>query len=84
LGGGDHVLPIHGVENRIDDAVGDTGLSQELRCMPYERILEGDLVEHLLISLEVVKSDGNENQKDVHVDFMIGIPLAVSGGFQII
>lgn len=84
VGSGDHVLPVHGTENRIDDAVGDMGLRQELRIMPHERVLEGGLVEHLLVSLEVMKSHNGEQEKDVHVDFMIGIPLAVSGGFQII
>lgn len=84
VGSGDHVLPVRGMENRIDDAVGDMGLRQELYIMPHERVLEGGLVEHLLVSLEVVKSHNGEPEKDVHVDFMIGIPLAVSAGFQII
>jgi hypothetical protein len=83
IGDAEYVRPVHGFENRIDDAVGDKGLRQEVFCMPYQRVLEGGLVEHLFIELEVVKSHDGKKEDDVHVDFMVGIPLSISD-FQII
>jgi len=83
IGDGDFHLPLHGVETRIDDSVGIRGISQEVWCMPHVRPLEGGLVEHLFISLEVVKSHDGKQEDDVHVDFMVGMPLALTD-FQII
>lgn len=78
IGDGDYHLPIQGVENRIDDAVGDTGMRQNLWCMPHVRTLEAGLQEHLFISLEEMSTRNGNRVRDVHVDFMIGIPLSIN------
>lgn len=83
IGEGDHFSPIHGTETRIDDAVGDGGVHQEIWCMPHTRVLEGSFIEHLFVSLEVMNSHDGKREQEVHVDFMVGIPLSV-GDFQII
>lgn len=70
------VAPYQGIENRIDDKVGDHGLQQEVVFMPYERALDGGAVEKLLISTEIVKDrDGDAGAREIHVDFMVGLSL---------
>lgn len=83
IGDGNHVSPVKGVENRIDDAVGDMGIHQQVWCMPHTRALQGGLVEHLFISLEVMDSHDGKREQDVHVDFMVGVPLSADD-FRII
>ncbi|MFZ6815076.1 DUF2491 family protein [Undibacterium sp. Rencai35W] len=71
----DFVAPFQAQESRIDDASGQHGLIQDLIFMPYSRALEGQR-ESLLISTEIVRSqDGDSNRRQIHVDFMIGIPV---------
>ncbi|MBI3283756.1 MAG: DUF2491 family protein [Burkholderiales bacterium] len=75
------VAPFRGSETRIDDAGGRHGLQQDIVFMPYSRQL-GDEAgnsmqrELLLISTEIVRSrDGDRSRREIHVDFMIAIPL---------
>lgn len=71
----DFVMPLHGVETRIDDADGVRGLEQDIVFMPYAREI-GETREYLLISTEIVKSkDGDPNKRAIHVDMMLGLPL---------
>ncbi|MET3115967.1 hypothetical protein AAKU64_000170 [Undibacterium sp. GrIS 1.8] len=69
------VAPFKAQESRIDDAIGQHGLLQDIVFMPYSRALDG-LRESLLISTEIVRSrDGDTSRREIHVDFMIGIPV---------
>lgn len=71
----DFIAPFVGTEIRLDDSLGRMGLQQEMYFMPYKRDVRGQ-VEYLLITTEIVKSrNGDTNQREIHVDFMIGIPV---------
>lgn len=71
------VAPFKGVELRLDDASGKSGLQQDIHFMPYRRET-AHYVEYLLISTEVVtRINDNENPCDIHVDFMVGLPLDI-------
>lgn len=72
------VAPLRGSESRIDDAQGEHGLKQEVFYLPYCRPLgDGGQTEFLLISTEIVEShDGDPAKREIHVDFMVGIPLS--------
>ncbi len=74
VGKGDHQSPLHGLEKRIDDSQGINGSCQEIWYVPYTRDVNG-YTEHLFISLEVMQSRNGESVRDVHVDFMVGMPL---------
>jgi hypothetical protein len=70
------VTPFTGTEIRIDDAIGQKGLKQEMYFMPYVRELKGGGHEYLLITTEIVASvNGDTSQRGIHVDFVIGIPV---------
>jgi hypothetical protein len=70
------VAPFQGQEIRIDDAQGKHGLRQQLYYMPYVRQLASGEREYLLITTEIVDSvDGDAGRRDIHVDFVIGIPV---------
>jgi len=70
------VPPFKGTETRIDDAAGEHGLKQQIIFMPYSRDVAGT-PEYLLISTEIVADqDGDATRRGIHVDFMIGLPLA--------
>lgn len=75
----DYIQPFVGSETRLDDAQGVTGLKQEIYYMPYRRELKEDLagnLEYLFITTEIVQSqNGDSGRREIHVDFMIGIPL---------
>jgi hypothetical protein len=72
------VTPFTGSETRLDDAAGSHGLLQDIYFMPYKRQIgqiDGSL-EYLLITTEIVTSqDGDTARREIHVDFMIGIPV---------
>lgn len=71
----DFLAPFEGVETRIDDTQGETGLKQSVHFMPYVREF-GSSREYLLISTEVVQSqDGDALRRAIHVDLMVGLPL---------
>ena len=70
-----HVQPFRGLENRIDDTQGIHGLRQEVVFMPYERTLAGGAREQLLISTEILKDQDGQAQREIHVDFMVGLVL---------
>lgn len=71
----DFIEPFTGVETRIDDSNGVNGLEQNVVFMPYVRDI-GDMREYLLISTEIVNSkDGDRSKREIHVDFMLGIPM---------
>jgi hypothetical protein len=75
--GVEFIPPYVGIENRIDESSGATGLRQEVVFMQYERTLSGGSVEKLLISTEVVKDrNGDVGAREIHVDFMAGLALA--------
>ena len=74
----EYVPPFVGTESRVDDATGDSGLTQSVYFMPYARSigLDGMTSEHLLISCETVASiDGDASKREIHVDFMVGLTL---------
>jgi hypothetical protein len=76
----DWVAPYRGTERRINDAHGDTGLRQDVVFMPYARTLAGGAQEQLLISTEIVSDrDGDTAAREIHVDFLIGLPLSHDG-----
>lgn len=69
------LAPFTGSETRLDDAKGEHGLKQEIYYMPYRREIKGN-VEYLFITTELVQSkNGDTNKRDIHVDFMVGIPV---------
>ncbi|MET3136158.1 hypothetical protein AAKU61_000496 [Undibacterium sp. GrIS 1.2] len=69
------VAPFKAQESRIDDAIGQHGLLQDIVFMPYSRALDS-LRESLLICTEIVRSrDGDTSRREIHVDFMVGIPV---------
>lgn len=73
----EHKAPFRGTETRLDDASGNTGLKQAIFYTPYFREFNGN-EEYLLISTEIVESVNGDNKKrSIHVDFMLGIPLAL-------
>jgi hypothetical protein len=78
IGDDDYHPPIQGVENRIDDAVGDKGVRQKIWCTPHTRTLDGNIQEHLYVSLEAMDSHDGKAERDVHVDFMVGIPISTN------
>jgi|GEM_PF-400658 len=71
----DFLAPFTGSEIRLDDAFGQHGLQQDIYFMPYKREVKGH-TEYLFITTELVNSkNGDTNQREIHVDFMIGIPV---------
>lgn len=71
----DFIAPFTGSEIRLDDSLGQQGLQQEIYFMPYKRKVKGH-TEYLFITTELVKSkNGDANQSEIHVDFMVGIPV---------
>lgn len=83
IGEGDYYPPLKGIENRIDDGVGNKGIHQKVWCMPYVRQLDGNIQEHLFVSFEVMDSHDGKKERDVHVDFMVGISISTND-FRII
>lgn len=72
------VAPQKGVETRLDDAVGEKGIAQEVHVMVYERAC-GDASEFLEISLEHLTSHDGQADRDIHVDIMVGIEIGQDG-----
>ena len=71
------VAPFSGTENRIDDSTGEHGLHQKIVFMPYRRLLAGGSEEQLLVETEIVTDrNGDASQREIHVDFMIGLVLS--------
>jgi hypothetical protein len=71
----DFLAPFAGSEIRLDDATGQQGLKQEVYFMPYKREVKGH-TEYLFITTEIVQSkNGDASQREIHVDFMIGLPV---------
>ena len=70
-----YVAPFEATENRIDDSLGKQGLRQKVLFMPYGREL-GTTSEQLVIATEIVHDQNGVSVDDVHVDFMIGLPLS--------
>jgi hypothetical protein len=69
------LAPFNGSEVRLDDALGQQGLRQQIYFMPYKRKVKEN-TEYLLITTELVESkNGDASQREIHVDFMIGIPV---------
>lgn len=76
----DFIAPYSGVENRIDDRSGETGLRQDIVFMPYRRTLPTGQEEQLLISTEIVRDrNGDAGAREIHVDFMVGLVLTKEG-----
>lgn len=72
----EYVQPFEGIEKRIDDRHGNTGLNQKILFMPYARELVHKAKELLFISTEFLNTQNGENKESVHVDFVIGITLS--------
>ncbi len=69
------LAPFTGTEVRLDDALGQQGLQQDIYFMPYKREVKGH-TEYLFITTELVKSkNGDTSQREIHVDFMVGMPV---------
>lgn len=69
------LAPFTGSEVRLDDVLGQQGLQQEIYFMPYKREVKGH-TEYLFITTELVSSkNGDSSQREIHVDFMVGIPV---------
>ena len=81
----DFIQPFVGSETRLDDAEGMQGIKQEIYYMPYRRDIKGGNIndeeskgntEYLFITTEIVQSqNGDTSKREMHVDFMIGIPV---------
>lgn len=76
----DFIQPFKGSETRLDDAQGIHGVKQEIYYMPYRREIksrdEKTNPEYLFITTEIVQSqNGDSSKRQIHVDFMIGIPV---------
>lgn len=72
----EHIAPLRGTENRIDDRLGRNGLRQDVVFMPYRRGVAGGGEEQLLICTEIVQEqDGDATRREIHVDFMVGLVL---------
>lgn len=76
-GASEYMAPFEAQENRIDDSLGKQGLHQKLLFMPYARELS-NTSEQLVISTEILSDQNGTSVQDVHVDFMIGLPLSSS------
>ncbi|RZA05480.1 MAG: DUF2491 family protein [Moraxellaceae bacterium] len=71
----DFIAPFTGSEVRLDDTSGQLGLQQKIYFMPYKRQVRGQ-TEFLFITTELISSrNGDIGQREIHVDFMIGIPV---------
>jgi hypothetical protein len=69
------IAPFTGTEIRLDDTMGQHGLQQEIYFMPYKREVKGH-TEYLFITTELIASrNGDASQREIHVDFMVGIPV---------
>lgn len=69
------LAPFTGSEIRLDDAVGRHGLQQQIYFMPYKRNVKSN-TEYLFITTELIQSkNGDVGQREIHVDFMVGIPV---------
>jgi hypothetical protein len=69
------LAPFTGLEVRLDDAMGQRGLQQEIYFMPYKREVKGS-AEYLFITTEIIQTkNGDASQREIHVDFMVGIPV---------
>jgi len=67
--------PFTGSETRLDDALGQLGLKQKIYFMPYKRKVKSN-TEYLFITTEILESkDGDANKRNIHVDFMVGVPV---------
>lgn len=73
--GGSYVAPYTARENRLDDAVGEKGVTKQLSFMPYVRDLPNQKQERLLISFDYVESMDGRSAPTVYVDFMAGLSL---------
>lgn len=75
----DWIAPFQGVEVRIDDVTGEHGLSKDIWFVPYVRSLDDQLQETMLITTEFVTSrDGDDAVRNLHVNFVVGIPIEIS------
>ena len=72
-----YVAPFEATENRIDDSHGKQGLRQKVLFMPFGREL-GNTSEQLVIATEIVHDQNGVSVDDVHVDFMVGLPLGTN------
>lgn len=70
------VKPMEGKETRIDDSKGLTGLEQNTYYCQYGRCLT-TLTEYLLINTEIIESIDGNSLTEIHVDFMIAVPLEI-------
>jgi hypothetical protein len=67
--------PFNGSEIRLDDAHGQLGFKQKIYFMPYKRKVK-DNTEYLFITTELLESrNGDSSKREIHVDFMVGIPV---------
>jgi hypothetical protein len=70
------VKPFEGVETRVDTSLGDKGLKQAIFYMPYARTLFDGSKECLIITTEILQEQDGTDQREIHVDFAIGVPVA--------
>jgi len=73
--GGNYVKPFTARESRLDDPIGEKGMSKRLSFMPYLRTLRDGQHERLLISFDYVETMDGNAAPAAYVDFMAGIAL---------
>jgi hypothetical protein len=76
--GSSFVPPLTGVERRVDDPLGNTGMVQDIHYMCYARVLNDGTHEFLIITTERIKEQNSINRRGIHVDFCIGTLLDTS------
>lgn len=73
--GPEYVRPFTGQENRLDDPVGEKGMTKQVSFMPYVRDLENDRRERLLITFDYVETMDGRPAHAVYVDYLAGIAI---------
>ncbi|WP_321967077.1 DUF2491 family protein [Burkholderia cepacia] len=73
--GPEYVRPYAGQENRLDDPVGEKGMTKQVSFMPYVRNLEGGRQERLLITFDYVETLDGRPAQAVYVDYLAGLTI---------
>ena len=71
--GGNYVRPFTARESRLDDPIGEKGVSKQLSFMPYLRPLPDGHQERLLISFDYVETMDGHAAPAAYVDFIAGV-----------
>lgn len=80
-GNGDYSAPESAVERGISDAAGQTGWVTDINYHLYERQLDADTTESLLIQVEEVREQNGQPGDSAFVTFAVGIEISASTSF---